>query len=297
LIWAARYSTKVVWAIAILAIAEVFNFAWPLCQTFNLRSTRVPQVEQFLAGEQGDYRILNLFSSNSAMSMGTYDISGYDAMVLRRYAELAFYACNKDPDSANQYLSFPKRPRVSAFYQMVRCRFIFTPTPEGAEVTIIDQSLKRLQLVGDYCVLGNRNEIFASMTSPYFDPRKMVILESEPTCKPRGANPTGNVRIVDESTDHLTIEADINQPAILLVTDAYHKSWRAKPLPGSVQSKYEVMPADYALRAVPLSAGQHRFRMEYRPLAFTIGMWVSIVSLAAYIGVCCRLFCLKRAVK
>jgi len=285
LIWATRYSTKVIWAIAILAIAEVFNFVWPLRQSFDLKSTQKSQAEQILAYRPGDYRMLNLFNDNLGMSIGTYDISGYDAMVLRRYAELMLYAARKNPDDASMDLFFVSAPEISSLYQMLRCRFIFILAAERVMVTTIDQPLKRLQLVSDYRVLGNRDEIFKAMAGPSFDPHKTVILEGEPICKPTGANPTGNVRIVDESTDHLTIEADINQPAILLVTDAYHKSWRAKPLPGSIQSKYEVMPADYAFRAVPLSAGRHRFRMEYRSPAFTIGMWVSIVSLAAYAGI------------
>ena len=69
-----------------------------------------------------------------------------------------------------------------------------------------------------------------------------------------------------------------------MITDAYSKDWRAHGLPGSDQTTYTVMPANYALRAVPLSKGHHRFRLEYLPRAFTIGKWISIVSLVVYLG-------------
>jgi uncharacterized membrane protein YfhO len=122
------------------------------------------------------------------------------------------------------------------------------------------------------------------MAKTSFDPGKTVILESEPSCKPDGSPPDGWARIIDESTDHLTIEADIGKPAILLVTDSYHPNWKVKALPGSSQSKYEVLAADYALRAVPLNKGIHRFRMEYQSAAFNVGAWVSVISLIAYAG-------------
>ena len=43
------------------------------------------------------------------------------------------------------------------------------------------------------------------------------------------------------------------------------------------------MPADYTLRAIPLSAGHHAILMEYVPKGFRIGRWISIVSAAAYL--------------
>ena len=55
-------------------------------------------------------------------------------------------------------------------------------------------------------------------------------------------------------------------------------------LPESSQRRYEVMPANYVLRAIPLSAGHHRIRLEYLPAGFVVGKWISLVSCAAYLG-------------
>ena len=41
------------------------------------------------------------------------------------------------------------------------------------------------------------------------------------------------------------------------------------------------MPADYTLRAIPLSAGQAPILLEYMPDGFRIGRWISIVAAAA----------------
>ena len=70
-------------------------------------------------------------------------------------------------------------------------------------------------------------------------------------------------------------------PAILLQTDLYTANWRVRALPGSVGSDYELIPADYILRAMPLTPGTHRLRIEYRPLGFALGKWVSLATLAA----------------
>jgi len=286
LIWARQYSGRVVYAIALLLLAELLYFAWPLRTTFSLTDAYPPEIEKFLAKPKGNFRVLNPICANLGMSRGAYDIGGYDSMILRRYAELMSFAAGQNPDSATANtvgLICISNPLINRLYQMLRCCFIFYETSDGVHLTTIKQPLQRFNLLTDYRVLTGRDVILKAMADPLFDPAKTVILESEPSCKPAG-NPAGHIRIINESTDHLTIEGQIENPVILLITDSYHRDWSARALPGSIQAKYEVLPADYALRAVPLMAGTHRFRMEYCPPLFYIGLWVSILSLTAYLA-------------
>ena len=74
------------------------------------------------------------------------------------------------------------------------------------------------------------------------------------------------------------IEAHLSAPAILLVTDGWSKDWRAEAVGGTARQHYHVMPANYVLRAIPLQAGDHRIRLEYRPAAFVIGKWISLAA-------------------
>ena len=87
---------------------------------------------------------------------------------------------------------------------------------------------------------------------------------------------------------HWTIEADLPDPAVLVVTDTYSDGWKARSLlgPGESggQAVYNVMPADHCIRAIPLAAGHHRLLLEYRPAAFLIGAWVSGISVLLYAG-------------
>jgi len=52
---------------------------------------------------------------------------------------------------------------------------------------------------------------------------------------------------------------------------------------GGPQSRYEVMPANYCLRAVPLQAGHHKILMEYAPMGYRIGWWISIVAATGWL--------------
>ncbi len=76
----------------------------------------------------------------------------------------------------------------------------------------------------------------------------------------------------------------MTHPTLLLVTDSYSRYWRAVALSGSSQSKYQVMPADYTIIAVPLGAGHHRLRLEYAPSGWIIGRWISLASLLLYLA-------------
>jgi hypothetical protein len=141
-----------------------------------------------------------------------------------------------------------------------------------------------LHLVSSYRVLPDRNAIFDALRSATFDPTREVILESEPEPNPSPAESAGTARIVAASTDALEIEADVEKPSILLITDAFTPSWRAVALPGSVQPNYKLLPANYILRAVPLLAGHHHLRVEYARDALTIGKWISILATLAFLA-------------
>jgi hypothetical protein len=136
----------------------------------------------------------------------------------------------------------------------------------------------RLQLVGAYRVAATRAEIFQTMGQRSFDPAREVILESAPHPSPVNVAAPGRAAIVREGTDFIDIVAELTAPSILLITDAWASGWRARALEGSAQQHYEVMPADYALRAIPLDKGRHHLRVEYAPLAFRLGAAVSVLA-------------------
>jgi len=233
---------------------------------------------------------------NTAMLYNFDDLYGYDPVTLKRYSDLIAITQDVDPDRTN-FVTQIARVKYPQLFQMLRCHDIFYiqegQNPDGsrargAAIMQVPDPMPELQLVSRYVVAPSRDEVAAAIRQPSFNPRQLVVLESQPDPAPPPARPAaapGWADVVGRSTDWLEIKAELSAPAILLVTDAYSKAWRARPLEeNGPQPAYTVMPANYALRAIPLAAGKHHFILEYVPIGFTIGKWISIASILAWIS-------------
>jgi hypothetical protein len=276
----ARYNARALFGVIPLAIAEMLVFASNSRPTSDSSAIVNVEDKSFLAKHPGDYRIMNVNNPNTAMIIGAQDLWGYDATVMRRYAEFMTWTQGGDPNNA---MSYVKLVQFDPLFTMLRERYIFAQQRGKFEMEEAPVVMPHLQLISNYRVLQNRDAIFEAMRSETFDPTREVILESEPEPKPVQSSNNGTARITATTTDSLTIEADVEQPSILLITDAYAASWRTVTLPGSTQAHYDLLPANYVLRAVPLAAGHHLLRVEYRPVAFGLGKWISLICVVAFL--------------
>jgi hypothetical protein len=262
-------------ALTLLAIAEVMVVARASRATFD--STLVTAgLPKAVSGQAGEHRVINLFNPNSAMATGGFDVWGYDPGVTRRYAELIEWSEGGDPAKATQYAEFRNfHPLLS----MLRARYVVFRDGDGVHVREARSApLRRLELLGAHRAVADRAAALRALGDPAFDPRREVVLERQPDPVPAPAPAPGQAKVVGEGTDYLEIEAHLRSPAVLLVTDAWTPSWQARALEGSTQARYEVMPANYALRGIPLAAGTHRLRLEYSPRYFLLGAWVSALA-------------------
>ena len=282
LFFAQRNAKAAAMALAALAIGDVFIAARRHRPAFDITSVVNPEVERFFKDRPGDYRILNPLNHNSAMSMGLNDVWGFDPGVVRRYAEFVTWTQGGDPNNATQYVGFNKLGPTLA---MLRLQYAVVPTEKGLQIAKSEhEPLPRVLLVSDYVVREDRDAIFKELGAEGFDFRKKVVLEEEPNPKPDPAGVAGTVKIVREGTDFLEIEADLPAAAILLVTDCWTPAWRAEPLPGSGQQRYDVVPTNYTLRGIPIAAGKHLLRMEYAPSGYRSGALVSLAAWVALVG-------------
>jgi len=290
MLWVSRRRRWAAYGIALLAIVEVFIFARASRVTFELAEVTMPSIQRFIKEHPGDYRVLNLMNPNLALLTKKGDLWGYDPGVSERYAQFMAFTQRQDPDQASQYLEF-KEP--NSLYRMLRLKYVLSPSGNQAQIVEMPGAMERLALLYDYKVVTGRDRIFAAM-SDHFDPARTVILEKQPEPAPHipALAEGGTARIIQTSTDSLEIQADLPSPGILLITDGYNKDWRAQALDRSVQSRYEVMPANYVLMAVSLTAGCHHLRLVYAPRAFRIGAWISLTSLAVFL--CGVVFVLRR---
>lgn len=270
------------YSLALLVVLEMLLFGAKARATVPL-SPEPPAAWRQLTGEQlGDSCVLDWDprSANFGMWTGIRNVWGYDVTISKRYAEFMYATQGLDPDQASHKLKFKRAAKI---LRILRCSHVLLHDQEPPVLQLPDP-LPRLLLLNDYLVRSGRDRVLRALSEPSFDPMKQVLLESPPGIEVEKPGDPGTAVLVRESTDELEITADLSQPAILVVTDSYSKGWRAVPLPGSCQTTYEVMPANYILRAIPLEAGRHHFRLEYSPASFRTGAWISLFSLAIYVS-------------
>lgn len=267
-------------ALVVLSIGEVLYFAWNARVTCDLseyrKATGVTEIQKYVAGQSSDKRVLQVSEPNSVLYTGAQNIWGYGAIPQRRYLEFMAWTQGVNPDETTQYVDFRQ---LDPLFSMLRLECALLPN--GKELKVVPAPtapMDRLHLVSRYRVLPTRDAIFNFMRSKSFDPRVEVVLEKEPNPVPVESGTAGTAKLTASANDWMEIEADIQSPCILLVTDPFAPSWKVKPLAGSVQQGYDVLPANYILRAIPLAAGHHKMRMEYVPAGFALGKWISVLG-------------------
>ena len=278
-----RKKPKLTFLFVVLATAELLFFAHSSMDTFHPSKIVPESVSTFLAKNEEDYRVL-LSSSNATMLYGGMGIWGYDPFVLRRYAELVAFTQGVDPDKATQNITLR---RYHPLFDLMRCKYLVFVNRDKSDIWQCSQNyMHRASIIHSWTVISSRDGAFLEMSSPGFNPRELVVLENDPGIGVQDVKSTeSDVNILDSSTDHVTIEAQTNSPAILLITDSYSKGWHARALEGSSQGRYDVVPADYAFQGVPLKPGKHRIRLEYMPWEFRFGEAISLLSLGILIAV------------
>ncbi|CAN5700946.1 YfhO family protein [soil metagenome] len=263
----------VVAAVELLIFARAAHATAPavlqLPQSWSDAIARAPRDARFIITDGADI--------NSPMYFRFNGIWGYDPGVLRRYAELLTFSQSGDPSAASQYINW-KQPSLNIF-RMLRTAAVLQRNP-SQPVIELTAPLPVVSLIRNYSVMTDRDEVLRTLSTAEFDPRSRVVLETAPTPVPVKGSSIGSVKVMSSSTDSLEIIADVETPAILLVTNNFSEGWRARPLRAGQQSEYTVQRANWTQQAIALAVGQHHILLEYSPVSFRIGRWISLFSIA-----------------
>ncbi|HEY3174162.1 MAG TPA: YfhO family protein [Candidatus Polarisedimenticolia bacterium] len=223
------------------------------------------------------------------MVYGLSSIEGYDAMELARYRRLLDRA---QVASIHETGLIPAGSRP--LLDLMGTRYIVTPpggVVSGPEMSLMYDgpdgrvfvnagARPRLTFVTRAEALSG-NETLEALAGSRSDPWNRVLIEDDATL--------GRPDRVDEADGpRPTITLDLNLPGsltatvrgqtgpgYLVVADAWHGGWRAE-VNGRPAT---VLRADYCFMAVSVPAGEARVVLEYRPGAFTAGVWVSALAL------------------
>jgi hypothetical protein len=268
---------KAIYVLVLIGIAEVVVAHRNTLYTFDLINIRSQPVETIAQKFPGDHRVWHVGQTQHAM-FGGYEVAG-PHIPLQRYAEFFAYSQGLDPDDASEILEYAyNHPML----RLLRLRFVIHGDPPQVDFDPNTPVLPRIALMPQYKVYPERDDLLYEFDDPEFDFDRVVLLEEEPEIKPTERGAKGTAYIEDESTDHMTIVANVPDATIILITDNHAEGWRATALPDSAQDSYQLLPGNYTLRAIPVGPGRHHIRLEYLPSVFVIGKWVSIASLLVY---------------
>jgi hypothetical protein len=140
-------------------------------------------------------------------------------------------------------------------------------------------ALPRVFLVNRYRVMP-RAEALSFIVSSDFDPGREAILEAPPSPAPDTAA-TGSAEIVQYGYNDIAARARCDRPAILVMSEIVCPGWTAL-----VDGKETpIRAADYCLRALPLTAGDHEIRMRYSSPALVPSLALSVVVFLAALAI------------
>ena len=129
-------------------------------------------------------------------------------------------------------------------------------------------------------VIQDETSQLVRVVDPAFDPELTVVLPDNPIADEteEQGTPLANASVNWErrTANALQMKVNVSRPSVLVISQIFYPGWKA-----TVNGRpVAVLPANYALTAVPLRAGAHDVTLFYAPNSVRIGAALSAVSLA-----------------
>jgi hypothetical protein len=137
--------------------------------------------------------------------------------------------------------------------------------------------LPRAFLLGETRVLGPQEDALTALRD--LDPRRAVLMERDPL--PAGPRQAFTPATIREYHPHrVVVEAHPSQPALLVLTDAWHPGWRAT-VDGQPAA---ILRVNLGLRGVALTPGRHQVAFDFVPPGLVTGSLASLATAVVIVG-------------
>jgi hypothetical protein len=165
---------------------------------------------------------------------------------------------------------------AATFRDLERLAVLPSSFPEPIHVFRVPATLPRAFAVGGARVAQGPDAL-RTLIDPAFDPAREVLLdEGAPRDPPRGFG--ARVRIVSARADRALLEAEMEHPGFVVLTEGYDPGWRARidgrPAP--------VLRANLGFRAVAVGPGRHAIEYVYRPASVRLGAGLFALGLLGF---------------
>ena len=118
------------------------------------------------------------------------------------------------------------------------------------------------------------------LTDPGFDPTREVVAPD--VAEDAGPAFSGRSRVVSFRPDRVRLEAELSDPGIVVLVDAYDPGWKVtvdgRPAP--------LLRANTAFRGVKVPAGRHVIEQVYRPSTVLLGLGISAAAVLVAAATC-----------
>lgn len=137
--------------------------------------------------------------------------------------------------------------------------------------------LDRVTLLDEFRVVP-RGQMLQEILSRDFEPGRQLLLDEDPSFDPVSAEGS-TAEIVEYGLNRIVIDASIEEPCFLLLSEIASPSWRAYVDGVEV----DVLSADFCLRALPLQPGDHKVLFNYCSRVLNISLIISIAMFGAVV--------------
>jgi hypothetical protein len=248
-----------------------------------------------------------LLNANFGMIEGIRETSGYESLSLQRYAEFcAFLETGGEPSYLIPFVGWRRWDSGNAHSRMLNllgARYIIEDVgrdlyeeqkppkkmPSGFKLKKVfsgtlniyenPAALPRAFFSNKVEVMGERRDMLERLADRAFDYRKTILLEDEPEpahvpdeASDKSVAP--EVIVEPEGEAKIDIIATVPAAGFVFLNDVHMPGWRAR-VDGTETKIYR---ANYLFMAIPVDAGKHSIEVEYRPIGFRAGVWISAIS-------------------
>lgn len=282
-----RGRTIILAALPAAILLDLFTVSW----NYDL-APRAPeqlfvpsQIVEFLWAESGTFRIADytVLNGNHGLVYRVPTVDGTYGMFVERFVALR------------------KALPHERFHQLLNVRYVVTrdePADESLvalvepfeerlnRVVRVPGTLERATVVPRARVVPDDAEQLAILAAPDFEPRREVLLAALPggaSASTDGAGPAtsseaGRASVRSYGATQMEFEVQgQSEGSYLLLSEVDFPGWRAE-VDGAERP---VVRADFALRAIPLAAGDRVVRLSYEPGSLRLGALVTLLAAAA----------------
>jgi hypothetical protein len=225
--------------------------------------------------EKGTEIAFNNLLPNAGLLYGFEYFQDIDALGRQSYTNFLNFINSLSPERRSRLLRVLNVKYVVSFHPLeVKGLKLLREFPEHySRLYEVRDAVPRTYVVSQATYDQDPMNTLRRVSSEGFDPKREVVLDVPTHLEPKTDFP-GEATIRLYENNRVEISAQLSEPGILVLTDAFYPGW--KVFVGGKEQK--VLRANYLFRGVELPAGEQMVEFIYEPDSFKLGLIISLLT-------------------